>query len=101
MPDPTDETQGKNSASTGAPVRGGDPSADDPFFAGAPPRSGGAEPEPLDEREKEAIEMAKHDPEGEKGPSYERNQGVVDSPAGGSTDPHNTLSHADSGDETE
>ena len=34
-------------------------------------------------------------------PTYEANQGSPDAPAGGSTDPHNTLSHADSGNETE
>lgn len=30
-------------------------------------------------------------------PSYEANQGRTDAPAGGGTDPHNTLAHEDSG----
>jgi|GEM_PF-2786748 len=42
------------------------------------------------------------DPTGENGPSYEANQGQHgrDANPGGSTDPTNTRSHADSGDET-
>ncbi len=76
-----------------------DPSAADPFVPGARPESGGEEPPPLSEREREALDMAKHDPTGESGPSYERDQGP-DDPSGGSIDPHNTLGHADSGNES-
>lgn len=81
-----------------APVRESDPTADDPFVPGAPARTGGVEPAKLDEREREAVKMAHEDPEGLAGPSYEQNQGGPDSPPGGSSDPHNTLSHTDSGD---
>jgi len=35
------------------------------------------------------------------GPTYERNQGTADQSTGGSTDPNNSLTHANSGDETE
>lgn len=96
MTDRNDDFQQK-SATVGAPLRGDDPTADDPHFAGAPAEPGGAEPEPLDEREREAVEMAHRDPTGEQGPSYERDQGSPDAAPGGSTDPHNTLGHADSG----
>lgn len=37
----------------------------------------------------------------EEGPSYERDQGTADPSTGGSSDPNNTLTHANSGDETE
>ena len=37
----------------------------------------------------------------EEGPFYERGQGTEDPSTGGSTDPHNSLTHANSGDETE
>jgi hypothetical protein len=76
-----------------------DPSADDPFVPGAPPTPGGEEPPPPTDREKQALEYAKKDPSGEEGPSYERNQDPEDT-TGGSTDPHNTLTHADSGNES-
>jgi hypothetical protein len=33
----------------------------------------------------------------EDGPAYERDQGPEDLPAGGSSDPNNTRSHADTG----
>ncbi len=35
------------------------------------------------------------------GPSYEQGQGTEDPATGGSTDPHNFMTHANSGDETE
>jgi hypothetical protein len=76
-----------------------DPSGDDPYVAGTRPEPGGEEPPALTERERQAIEMAKRDPTGDDGPTYERNQDPEDT-SGGSTDPHNTLGHADSGDET-
>ncbi|MGV3617695.1 MAG: hypothetical protein ACO1SV_20405 [Fimbriimonas sp.] len=76
-----------------------DPSGDDPFVPGAAPSPGGEEPPPLTEGEREAVEMAKADPTGDAGPSYERNQDPEDA-TGGSADPHNTLGHADSGNES-
>lgn len=36
-----------------------------------------------------------------EGPTYERGQGTADPSTGGSTDPHNFMTHANSGDETE
>lgn len=60
------------------------PSADDPFDPNALPISGGVEPS-----EPEPIVD-------EEGPSYERDQDPTDT-TGGSTDPHNSLSHADGG----
>jgi hypothetical protein len=41
-----------------------------------------------------------NDPTGANGPSYEQNQGTPGEHHGGSTDPNNTLTHADSGDES-
>jgi hypothetical protein len=35
------------------------------------------------------------------GPTYERDQGTADPSTGGSTDPNNFMTHANSGDETE
>lgn len=39
------------------------------------------------------------DPTGQKGPAYEENQGDPGGHDGGSVDPNDGLSHADSGDE--
>ncbi|AIE83888.1 hypothetical protein [Fimbriimonas ginsengisoli] len=90
------DTDGKVLRSTG----GGDgPSGDDPYIPGNAPSPGGVEPAPLDEREQEAAEIAHRDPKGQRGPSYERNRGREDGADGGSSDSHNSLSHADSGDE--
>lgn len=104
MTDGTDALK-ENSPTTGAPVRGGSPTGEDPFVAGAPEETGGAEPTDLDGRERDASGMAKADPTGEDGPSYERaqpgeNQVLHDDRTGGSSDSHDTLGHADSGDET-
>lgn len=76
-----------------------DPSADDPFVRGAREVPGGEEPPPPTEREKQAIDYAKKDPSGDDGPSYERHQDPEDK-SGGSTDPHNSLGHTDSGNES-
>jgi hypothetical protein len=76
-----------------------DPTAEDPYVPGAPEAPGGEEPSAPTEGEKQALDYAKKDPTGENGPSYERNQDPEDT-TGGSTDPHNTLTHADSGNES-
>jgi hypothetical protein len=76
-----------------------DPSGDDPYIDPLP-RSGGEEPPLLTDEEERALEQAQQDPLGTKGPTYERMQEVED-PTGGSTDPHNSLGHEDSGNETE
>lgn len=66
-----------------------DPTGDDPFEPGALPDSDGndteVEPTPVPLPED---------------PSYERDQDPQDR-TGGSSDPHNSLGHADSGNETE
>lgn len=74
------------------------PSAEDPYISSTPV-SGGEDSSRSSPRTEEAIEMAKADPDGKNGPSYERDQSPEDK-SGGSTDPHNTLTHSDSGNET-
>src|ERR1044072_9584389 len=55
------------------------PTGDDPFGTSAP-----------------AFRQSEGD-----GPTYERDQGTADQSTGGSTDPNNSFTHANSGDETE
>lgn len=75
------------------PTSGDTPTGDDPYVAGADDVAGGVEPTPLDPKEQRAAQMAKQDPTGENGPTYERH----DNESGGSTDPHNSLGLTDSG----
>lgn len=74
------------------PMQGPTPSGDDPFIPGAPDVAGGVEPIPLDERERKAVEMQKHDPDG---PSYEAHQDPQDHSTGGSIDPNDSLIEAE------
>ncbi len=62
------------------------PSADDPYSTPAP--------------SEEVLEMQRADPTGKRYPSYEVNQDPEDHSTGGSVDPNDTLTHANSGDET-
>ena len=71
-----------------------DPTSADPFVPGSPPTRN-AQEAPLSKGE----QMGKRDPRGDDGPSYERHQDPEDT-TGGSTDPHNSLGHEDSGNET-
>jgi hypothetical protein len=67
-----------------------DPSGDDPFVPNTPELSGGND-------QAEARVQRRNDPTGEKGPTYERSQGEADAPSGGSSNPHNSLTHDSSG----
>lgn len=67
-----------------------DPSGDDPFIPNTPELSDGDDGG-------EAKVNKRKDPTGEKGPAYEKNQGKTDTPAGGTSDPHNNLTHDSSG----
>ena len=78
------------------PTQGSIPTGDDPHLAGAPDVSGGVDPVPLSERERQALEMQRRDPDG---PSYEQGQDEGDT-TGGSTDPANTRSFSDAGNES-
>jgi hypothetical protein len=64
------------------------PSGDDPFVPGAEEVPGGF----TDDIDRDSVSTPIGD-----GPTYERDQGPADDHTGGSTDPHNTLGHADSG----
>lgn len=79
-----------------------DPTGDDPFIPGAGEASDDLDSaDLLSDREKEwRDEVRESDPEGLEGPTYEAQQGMSDA-HGGSTDPHNDLTHDSSGNSQE
>jgi hypothetical protein len=79
------------------PTEGPDPTGDDPHRPGAPDVSEGVEPNPLDQRDREAVRMQKRDPDG---PTYEVDQNPEDHTSGGSTDPNNSTSFSDAGNQS-
>lgn len=70
------------------------PTAEDPY--GTQPAKG-----EFEEQEAAVRKLQDADPDGTKYPSYEVGQDPDDRSSGGSTDSNNTLTHANSGDETE
>ena len=70
-----------------------DPTAEDPY---------GTQPAPgeFSQSQEKVREMQENDPTGQEYPSYEVGR-CPDDKTGGSTDPHNSMTHANSGDETE
>lgn len=76
-----------------------DPSGEDPFIPGtaATPRDFDAN-QMLDDKGEDARDrIRRDDPTGDNGPTYEAHQGTNLTDDGGTTDPHNNLTHGNSG----
>jgi hypothetical protein len=74
-----------------------DPAGRDPHLPGAPDHPEGVDESAERDQEERVHEYQHNDPTGEAGPSYEKDQGTRRDNTGGSTDPNNTRTHADSG----